>query len=56
VLHRSAAFLPCSGGLLTGLKGDERLLFIADKLRIKTKEDYRQVGRLIAEGRKQMRK
>jgi hypothetical protein len=39
-----------------GLRGDERLLFIADKLRMKTNEDYRQVVRLIAEGRKQMRK
>jgi hypothetical protein len=40
----------------SGLRGDERLLFIADKLRIKTNEDYRQVGRLIAEGKKLMRK
>jgi hypothetical protein len=39
----------------TGLRGDERLLFIADKLRIKTNENYRQVGRLLAEGKKQMR-
>ena len=39
-----------------GLKGDERLRFVADKLGIKTNEDYREIRRLIAEGKKLMGK
>jgi hypothetical protein len=30
-----------------GLKGDKRLRFVADELGIKTKEDYREIRRLI---------
>jgi hypothetical protein len=35
-----------------GLKGDERLRFVADELGMKTKEDYREIRRLIADGKK----
>ncbi len=34
-----------------GLKGNGRLRFVADNLGIKTKEDYRDIRRLIKEGK-----
>ena len=35
-----------------GLKGDRRLQFVADGLRIRTRGDYREISRLIAEGKR----